>query len=121
MLDRSFNEIPGWMRPGFSEIELHARLEGFLRLQGHQGLTRMRGFNNEIAYGTLSSGPSACYPTLFPGPVGFIGLYPGIPNGVSERKLAIGDPLMADIVGGHGGNHAEKRRTHVHGQRTRDK
>ncbi len=72
MLERAFNEIPGWMRPGVSEIELHARLEGFLRLQGHQGLTRMRGFNNEIAYGTLSSGPSACYPTLFPGPVGFV-------------------------------------------------
>ncbi len=103
-----------------SEIELHARLEGFLRLQGHQGLTRMRGFNNEIAYGTLSSGPSACYPTLFPGPVGFVGLYPGIPNGGGRRQLAEGDPLMADIVGGRGGYIADKARTFVIGEVARD-
>jgi len=120
MLERAFNEIPGWMRPGVSEIELHARLEGFLRLQGHQGLTRMRGFNNEIAYGTLSSGPSACYPTLFPGPVGFVGLYPGIPNGGGRRQLAEGDPLMADIVGGRGGYIADKARTFVIGEVARD-
>ncbi len=119
-LELAFSEMPGWIVPGVIELEIQARLEGFLRQRGHQGITRMRGFNNEIAYGTVSSGPSACYPTLFPGPVGFIGLYPGIPNGGSERKLVMGDPLMADIVGGNGGYIADKTRTFVLGEPARD-
>ena len=120
MLKRAFSEIPGWMGPGTTEIELQGRLEGFLRQQGHQGITRMRGLNYEIAYGTVSSGPSASYPTCFPGPVGFVGLYPGIPNGGGMRELAHGDPVMADIVGGYGGYIADKTRTYVRGELPRD-
>ena len=120
MLERAFAEVPGWMGPGTTELELQSRLEGFLRQQGHQGITRMRGLNYEIAYGTVSSGPSASYPTCFPGPVGFVGLYPGIPNGGGMRKLAEGDPVMADIVGGYGGYIADKTRTYVLGELHRD-
>jgi Xaa-Pro aminopeptidase len=119
-LELAFNQMPEWIDPGVAELEIQARLEGYLRQNGHQGITRMRGFNNEIAYGTVSSGPSACYPTLFPGPVGFIGLYPGIPNGGGERKLDMGDPLMADIVGGFGGYIADKTRVYVLGELARD-
>ena len=120
MLKRAFTEVPGWMGPGTTELELQGRLEGFLRQQGHQGITRMRGLNYEIAYGTVSSGPSASYPTCFPGPVGFVGLYPGIPNGGGMRQLAEGDPVMADIVGGYGGYIADKTRTYVLGELPRD-
>jgi Xaa-Pro aminopeptidase len=120
MLERAFTEVPGWMEPGTTELELQGRLEGFLRQLGHQGITRMRGLNYEIAYGTVSSGPSASYPTCFPGPVGFVGLYPGIPNGGGMRKLAEGDPVMADIVGGYGGYIADKTRTYVLGDLPRD-
>jgi Xaa-Pro aminopeptidase len=116
MLRLGFEEIPRWLKPGVTELEVLARLEGFLRLQGHQGLTRMRGFNYEIAYGTISSGPSAAHPTYFPGPVGFVGLYPAIPNGGGERRLATGDTVMADIVGGYGGYIADKTRTFALGE-----
>lgn len=119
-LQRSFTEMPNWMKAGITELEVSARLESCLRQLGHQGITRMRGFNNEIAYGTVSSGSSACYPTLFPGPVGFVGLYPGIPNGASLRKLAPRDPLMADIVGGYGGYIADKTRVFVLGELSPD-
>jgi Xaa-Pro aminopeptidase len=111
MLARAFREIPGWLRPGIREIELASRLEGFLREQRHQGLIRMRSFNGEMAYGALSAGPSASYPTCFAGPVGFVGLYPAIPNGAGDRPLSPGDTLMADIVGGYGGYIADKTRT----------
>ncbi|HYK88795.1 MAG TPA: Xaa-Pro peptidase family protein [Acidobacteriota bacterium] len=111
MLSRAFDEIPGWARAGVTELEVSAQLEAFLRLQGHQGITRMRGFNHEIAYGTVSSGASASYPTCFPGPVGFIGLYPAILNGPSLRKLEAGNSLMVDIVGGSGGYIVDKTRT----------
>ena len=120
MLDRVFSEVTGWISPGITELELAARVEGFLRLQGHPGITRMRGFNLEIAYGTVSSGTSASFPTYFPGPVGCVGLYPAIPSGASRRTIASGDPLMVDIVGGFGGYIADKTRTFALGELPRD-
>jgi Xaa-Pro aminopeptidase len=111
MLRRAFEAMPGWTHAGATELEISAHLESHLRLGGHQGITRMRGFNHEIAYGTVSSGPAACYPTCFPGPVGFIGLFPAIPGGASRRRLEVGEPLMVDIVGGYGGYLADKTRT----------
>ncbi len=120
MLPPAFERLAGWLHPGVTELELTAKLEGFLRSLGHPGLTRMRGFNNQLNYGTLSIGPSAAYPTPFPGPVGFVGLYPAIPTGGSERRLEIGEPLMADIVGGYAGYIADKTRTYVLGKLDRN-
>lgn len=120
MLRRAFERLPQWIRPGVTELELSAHLEGFLRTQGHQGIVRMRGFNNQIGYGTLSSGASASYPTPFPGPVGFVGLYPAVPVGGGEHTLSPGETLMADIVGGYGGYLADKTRTFALGKIPRD-
>jgi Xaa-Pro dipeptidase len=116
MLREAFSRIPEWARPGVTELEVMARIEGFLRSIGHQGIIRMRGFNNQIAYGTVSSGASASYPTSFPGPVGFLGLYAAVPNGGSERRLAPGETLIVDIVGGYGGYLADKTRTFAIGR-----
>jgi len=120
MLARAYERMPEWILPESTELELHARIEGFLRHEGHQGITRMRGLHNEIAYGTASSGPSACYPTCFPGPVGFVGLYPAVPNGGSRRRLAPGEPVIVDIVGGYGGYIADQTRVFVPGEPARD-
>jgi len=120
MLRTTFEQIPSWIRPGVTELELTARIEGHLRSQGHQGITRMRAFNHRIAYGTLSSGASAAYPTSFPGPVGFVGLYAAVPSGGSKRRLAAGEPIMADFVGGYGGYIADKTRIFVLGEPGRE-
>ncbi len=116
MLDLAFHEIPGWMRPGVTELEISARLEGFLRLQGHQGITRMRGLNHELAYGTISSGRTATHPSCFPGPVGFRGLYPAVPIGAGRKEISHGDSVMVDIVGGYGGYIADQTRTFAIGE-----
>lgn len=120
MLAPGFRELPRWIRPGVTELEVLARLEGFLRLHGHQGITRMRGFDYEISYGTISGGPSASSPTCFPGPVGFSGLYPAIPSGGGVRRFEAGDTVMADIVGGYGGYIADKTRTYSVGEIARE-
>jgi Xaa-Pro dipeptidase len=120
MLSVAFDRLSQWIRPGVTELELSARLEGFLRSRGHQGMVRTRAFNNQIGYGTLSGGASAAYPTSFPGPVGFVGLYPAVPNGGSKHRLAAGETLVADIVGGYGGYLADKTRTFALGELARD-
>ncbi|MBZ5496150.1 MAG: Xaa-Pro peptidase family protein [Acidobacteriia bacterium] len=116
MLRTAFDRLPQWMQPGVTELEVMAQLEGFLRSLGHQGIVRMRGFNNQIGYGTVSSGASAAYPTPFPGPVGSVGLYPAAPGGGSDHRLAAGETLVVDIVGGYGGYLADKTRTFALGK-----
>jgi len=111
MLREAFSELPRWARPGATEIEVAGNLEGFLRSRGHQGITRARGFNFELGYGALVCGPSASYPTCFPGPLGSEGLYPAVPHGAGRRPLAAGQTVMADVVGGYGGYLADKTRT----------
>jgi Xaa-Pro dipeptidase len=116
MLRAAFDRLAEWIRPGVTELEVMAHLEGFLRSQGHPGIVRTRGFGNQIGYGTFSSGTSATYPTSFPGPVGTPGLYPAVPTGGSRCRLIPGVSLMADIVGGYGGYYVDKTRIYVIGE-----
>jgi Xaa-Pro dipeptidase len=111
MLIGAWERLPAWVYPGATEIEILAKLEQFLRLQGHQGIQRTRGFNYEVGYGAFSVGPDACVPTSFPGSTGFIGLYPAISNTGSHRPLTPGEPLLVDVCGGYGGYIADAART----------
>src|SRR6266852_2052428 len=74
-LDKMFLDIPSQLREGLPEFELAARIEYVLRMEGHQGLTRVRRFNMEMHYGAVSFGETASYPHAFDGPVGVRGLY----------------------------------------------
>jgi Xaa-Pro dipeptidase len=116
MLRGGFDRLPGWIRPGTTELEVMAKLEGFLRSQGHPGIVRTRGFGSMIGYGAISSGASATYPVPFPGPVGSEGLCPAVPSGGGRRILAPGDSVMVDIVGGHNGYLIDKTRTYSVGE-----
>jgi Xaa-Pro dipeptidase len=120
MLLKTWEQLPSWIRAGATELEVLAQAEQFLRLQGHQGIQRTRGFNYEIGYGAFSSGANACMPTSFPGATGFMGLYPAISNTGSDRRLAPGEPLLVDICGGYGGYLADASRTYAIGDLASD-
>jgi len=49
-----------------------------------------------------------------------VGLYPATPNGGSERRMAAGETLVADIVGGCGGYLVDKTRTFALGEPSPD-
>lgn len=120
MLRRAFDHLPEWIRRGATELEVMAQLEGFLRSQGHPGMIRTRGFSYQLGFGTIASGASATYPVPFPGPVGSVGLSPAVPCGASLRRLAEGDSLMADIVGGYQGYLVDKTRVYSVGELDRE-
>ncbi len=120
MVMRAWRQLPDWIRPGSTELEVLAQMEAYLRLQGHQGIQRTRGFNYEIGYGAFSAGSNACVPTSFPGSTGFMGLYPAISNTGSNRRLALGEPLLVDISGGYGGYLADAARTYAIGDLASD-
>ncbi len=111
MILQAWQQLPSWIRPGVTELEVLAQMEQYLRLQGHQGILRTRGFNCEIGYGAFAAGSNACFPTSFPGSTGYRGLYPAISNTGSERPLVPGEPLLVDIAGGYGGYLADATRT----------
>ncbi len=113
ILSRTLAEAGSRMHPGMTELDLAATVESSLRREGHPGFTRMRMFNGELAFGTVSSGPSAAYPTCFPGPVGYVGISPANPAGAGWRRLTPGETLMIDVTGGHGGYIADKTRTYA--------
>ncbi len=110
-LSRALAEAAVQIRPGVTELQLSDFVESLLRQQGHPGRTRMRAFNGELGYGTVSSGPSASYPTCFPGPVGSVGLSPALPVGAGWRAFVPGDTVLVDIAGGYGGYIADITRT----------
>ncbi len=111
MIIQAWQQLPAWIRPGATELEMLAQMERYLRLQGHQGIQRTRGFNSELGYGAFSAGSNACVPTSFPGSTGFMGLYPAISNTGSQHRLASGEPLLVDISGAYGGYLADATRT----------
>lgn len=58
-----FEAVPAVLRDGLAEVELAAEIEAAGRRVGHQGLLRLRGFNQQSFYGGLLAGPSGAVPT----------------------------------------------------------
>jgi Xaa-Pro aminopeptidase len=106
-----FAEIPGMIRDSRTELDLSARIEFALRCREHQGLLRLRRWNQDLYYGPVVSGTNACSPTPFNGPVGALGLYPALPQGAGRKELERGEPILVDVVFGYNGYFVDKTRT----------
>ncbi|WP_138755180.1 M24 family metallopeptidase [Paenibacillus sinopodophylli] len=85
------------LREGISELEWMARIEYELRIRGHIGLMRMRGFNQEITTGMVISGPAAAVPSYFDGPAGGMGLGAASPQSVSRSIIKRNEPILIDV------------------------
>jgi Xaa-Pro dipeptidase len=109
---RVYQHLPRWIREGRSELEFSAEIERALRLEGHQGLVRLRRWINELHYGPVVSGTSACYPNYFDGPVGALGLCPAAPQGAGTRRIRRNEPVLVDISFGYNGYLVDKARTY---------
>ena len=104
-----------WMarhaRPGMTEIELAAELERELRLAGHQGVVRFRGFNQELFYGSVLAGPSGAVPGAAETPIVGPGPNVAVSKGASHRPIHPGEPILVDLVGAFDGYLADQTRT----------
>ena len=68
------------------------------RSLGHQGVIRMRGFNQEMFYGQLLTGASGEVASFLDTPLAGTGLSPAVAQGVSFRRIGRGDPIVFDFV-----------------------
>ncbi|PLX76581.1 MAG: aminopeptidase P family protein [Desulfuromonas sp.] len=87
------------IREGMTDLDLAAELELEARKAGHQGLIRMRGFNNELFYAHIFSGPDSAVPTYSDTPLGGMGLNPSFPQGASYKSIKANEPITIDFGG----------------------
>ncbi|CAM4187971.1 Xaa-Pro peptidase family protein [Paenibacillus alkaliterrae] len=92
-LEESLNEL----KEGISELAWMARVEYELRVRGHIGMMRLRGYNQEITTGMVISGAAAAVPTYFDGPAGGLGLGAASPQSVSRSTIHRDVPILIDI------------------------
>ncbi|MGH3075593.1 MAG: aminopeptidase P family N-terminal domain-containing protein, partial [Gaiellales bacterium] len=59
---RGAEAVPALIRPGIPESQVQLEVERVLRMAGHQGQLRFRGFNQEMHYGQVLAGPSGAVP-----------------------------------------------------------
>ncbi len=95
--------VSGLLVEGMEEVALASELEAILRRHGHQGMGRMRGFNQEMHFGHLLSGEAGAVGSYLDSPTGGTGLYPGQPLGAGRRRIAAGEPVTVDYGGVYNG------------------
>ena len=98
ILDQVHEQVPAFLKPGISELELSAALEYRLRLLGHQGLVRVRNWDLEVFYGHVLSGVSGLLAAYTDTPSGGAGFSPAFPQGPSLKKLAANEPISIDLA-----------------------
>jgi Xaa-Pro dipeptidase len=99
IVEKVCKRVPEVLREGMTDLELAAELEFVARKAGHQGLVRMRGFNNELFYGHVFSGTDSAVPTYSDTPLGGLGLNPSFPQGASFKKIRRNEPITVDLSG----------------------
>src|SRR5690606_29353615 len=96
-INQVIESIPNMIRSGMTEIELAALIEQALRLQGNSNLYHVRGFNQEMTLGVVSSGAAAAIPSFFDGPAAGLGVSIASPMSAGFKKLKKGEPILLDI------------------------
>lgn len=95
---------------GIPEIHLAGLVEAEARRLGHQGIVRMRMWNNELFFGHLMAGPSAAVPSYLASPTGGDGVGAMVAQGASLRPIGRHEPVLFDYVFVYGGYIADQTR-----------
>lgn len=103
MNDRMFSRISDVLREGLTELHFAGMLEALYREYGHQGLIRVRSFNQDIFYGHLMSGPNLAVAGSSLGPMAGTGPNPSFPQSAGHKTIRRHEPVMVDYVGTHNG------------------
>jgi Xaa-Pro dipeptidase len=115
ILHRGFAEIQGFIKEGVSELEIDGRLAFIARREGHMGILRMRGWNQEMTYAHVLSGDSGSVVTFLNSPHGGSGNTPAMAQGASFRQIRENEPIGIDYGVGINGYLADQFRTFVIG------
>jgi len=90
--------VPGLLREGVTELELSIELEAVARRAGHLGLIRLRGFNMDMYFGHILSGPEAAISSYADAPTGGPGVSPAFGQGPSHRPIGRNEVVSVDTM-----------------------
>lgn len=116
VIDIAYEKAVNHVKEGMHEFELMSVIELTIRLNGHAGLMRMRGYNQELITGMVGSGAAAAMPTYFDGPAGGQGLSAAAPQSSSRKKIGQNEPVLVDIGCNIDGYVIDQTRTLVIGE-----
>jgi len=98
MADKVAAKVADLICEGITEIGFAGQLEAYARSLGHQGLIRMRMWDNDLFYGHIMSGPGAAVPSCFASPTGGRGVNPSIAQGPGFNTIKKNEPVLVDYV-----------------------
>jgi len=113
--DWIFTKAREVIKEGARELDIDADLVAEGRKFGHQGLLRMRGFNQEMMSLYVAAGFAGTIPSNADVPVSGLGLTSALAQGSSLEKVRRGTPLIVDTSGGHNGYITDETRSYVVG------
>ena len=114
--DGTIRKMPKLVLEGMTEAEAEAALILEMRRQGHQGLVRMRGWNQEGISGYLYAGKGAAIPSFLDAPLGGVGMTPAVAIAGGAHRIARDEPIVFDASPGVGGYVSDQTRTAVMGK-----
>lgn len=98
MADKVAAKVPDLIKEGMTEIEFAGLVEAYARSLGHQGLVRMRMWDNDLFYGHIMAGPGAAVPSCFASPTGGRGVNPSIAQGPGFDLIKRNEPILVDYI-----------------------
>ncbi len=111
-----FRKAKEVVREGKREVDIEADLVAEGRRMGHQGMLRMRGFNQEMVCGLVTQGYSSTVASGGDVPIAGLGLTPAIGQGSSVNAVKRGIPVIVDYGGGYNGYVTDETRVFVVGE-----
>jgi len=102
LIDQVYRTIPSVLAEGVTEMGLEGRLTGLARSLGHQGITRIRAFNQELYFGHTLSGANSLVRAKSNSPTGGWGVGPGLGQGAGTKTIGPNELVSVDIGGAYG-------------------
>jgi Xaa-Pro aminopeptidase len=115
ILHKGYMGIREIIREGMTELEIDGHLALIARREGHMGILRMRGWNQEMTYAHVLSGESGATISFLDSPHGGRGNTPAMAQGASFRRVGRNEPIGIDYGIGINGYIADQFRTLVIG------
>jgi Xaa-Pro aminopeptidase len=115
VLDKGFTELKSVIRTGITELEIDGHLAMIARREGHMGMLRMRGWNQEMTYAHVLAGDSGATVSLLNSPHGGTGNTPAMAQGAGFRKIDKNEPIGIDYGVAINGYVGDQFRTYVIG------
>ena len=115
ILDKGYQQIRGLIREGMPELEIDGLLFSIARREGHMGVMRMRGWNQEMMNAHVFTGADGAAVSCCETPGNGIGLSPAMPQGAGFGRVTRNQPIYIDYGVTVNGYHSDQTRTLVVG------